>query len=62
MGAAASDIGLVGNDASCHDKNGAPNNASPCRGRSPTKRGAKRLWNNPGAMTRQARCRFDTVG
>jgi hypothetical protein len=34
---AASDIGFVDNDASCHDKNGPPNNASPCRGRSLTK-------------------------
>jgi hypothetical protein len=36
-GAAASNVGLVDDDASCHDKNGAPNNASPCRGGSPTK-------------------------
>jgi hypothetical protein len=41
-GAAASNTGLVNNDASCHDKNGPPNNASPCRGGSPTKRGTKR--------------------
>jgi hypothetical protein len=42
-GAAASDVGLVEDDASCHDKNGVPNNASPCRGGSPTKsRGTKR--------------------
>jgi hypothetical protein len=27
-GAAASDIGLVDDDASCHDENGPPNNAS----------------------------------
>ena len=30
-------IGLVNNDATCHDENGPPNNASPCRDRSPTK-------------------------
>jgi hypothetical protein len=36
------DIGLVDNNASCHDENGLPNNASPCRGGSPTKRGTKR--------------------
>jgi hypothetical protein len=42
-GAAASVVGLVDDDASRHDKNGAPNNASPCRGGSPTKsRGTKR--------------------
>jgi hypothetical protein len=34
---AASDVGLVDDDASCHDKNGPPNNASPRRGGSPTK-------------------------
>ena len=32
LGAAASDIGLVNDDASCHDENDAPNNASPPRG------------------------------
>ena len=42
LGAAASDIGLVNDDASCHDENDAPNNASPPRGGSPTKRGIKR--------------------
>ncbi len=26
------------------------------------KRGAKRLWNNPSTTTKQARCRFGTVG
>ncbi len=36
-GAAASDVGLVDDDVTCHDKNGLPNNASPCRGRSLTK-------------------------
>ena len=36
-GAASSDVGLVNNDATCHDENGPPNNASPCRDRSPTK-------------------------
>jgi hypothetical protein len=41
-GAAASNIGLVDNNASCHDENGLPNNASPRRGGSPTKRGTKR--------------------
>jgi hypothetical protein len=30
-GAAASDVGLVDNDATCHDENGPPNNASPRR-------------------------------
>jgi hypothetical protein len=34
---AASDIGLVDDNASCHDENGPPNNASPCMGRSSTK-------------------------
>ncbi len=34
---AASNVGLVNNDASCHDKNCLPNNASPRRGGSPTK-------------------------
>jgi hypothetical protein len=61
-GAAASNVGLVSDNTSCHDKNGVPNNASPCRGGSLTKRGAKRLRNNHGATTRQARCRFDTIG
>jgi hypothetical protein len=42
LGAAASNVGLVNNNASCHKKNGAPNNASPCRGGSPMKRGNKR--------------------
>jgi hypothetical protein len=42
-GAAASDVGLDDNVASCHDENGAPNNTSPCRGGIPTKsRGTKR--------------------
>ena len=38
-GAAASlsNAGLVGNDAICHDENGPPNNASPCRDGSPMK-------------------------
>jgi len=36
-GAAASDIGLVDDDATCHDENGPPNNASPHRDESPTK-------------------------
>ena len=40
-GAAASDVGLVSDDATCHDENGPPNNASPRRGRSPTKRGGE---------------------
>ena len=60
--AAASNVGLIDDDASCHDENGTPNNSSPRRGGSPTKRGAKRLQNNPGARIRQARCRFDMVG
>jgi hypothetical protein len=34
---AASDIGLIVDDASCHNENGPPNNPSPCRGGSPTK-------------------------
>jgi hypothetical protein len=42
LGAAASNIRLVDDNASCHDENGPPNNASPCRGGSPTKRGTKR--------------------
>jgi hypothetical protein len=42
LGVAASDIGLINDDASCHDENDAPNNASPPRGGSPTKRGIKR--------------------
>ena len=41
-GAAVSDVGLVSDDATCHDENGPPNNASPRRDRSPTKRGGKR--------------------
>jgi hypothetical protein len=45
-GAAASlsDAGLVGDDATCHDENGPPNNTSPRRdrNRSLTKRGEKR--------------------
>jgi hypothetical protein len=40
--ASASDAGLVGDDATCHDENGPPNNASPRRDGSPTKRGGKR--------------------
>ena len=36
-GAAASDVGLVDDDATCHDESGPPNNASPCRDGSPTK-------------------------
>ena len=36
-GPVASDVGLIDDDATCHDENGPPNNASPCRGRSPTK-------------------------
>ena len=40
--AAASDAGLVSNDATCHDENGPPNNASPRRDRSLRKRGEKR--------------------
>jgi hypothetical protein len=35
--AAASDVGLVNDDATCLDKNGPPNNASPRRGGSLTK-------------------------
>jgi len=35
--ASASDIGLVDDDATFHDENGPPNNASPRRDRSPTK-------------------------
>ena len=31
LGAATSDVRLVDNDATCHDENGPPNNASPCR-------------------------------
>ncbi len=43
LGAAASNVGLVDDNASCHDKNGVPSNAFPCRGGSPTKsRGTKR--------------------
>ena len=30
-GAAASNVGLVDDDATCHDENGPPNNASPRR-------------------------------
>jgi hypothetical protein len=41
-GAAASDVGLISDGATCHDENGPPNNASPCRDRSPRKRGGKR--------------------
>jgi hypothetical protein len=42
-GVAASDVGLIDDDASCHDENGTPNNSSPRRGGSPTKsRGTKR--------------------
>ncbi len=37
LGAATSNVGLIDDNASCHDKNGAPNNTSPCRGGSPTK-------------------------
>ncbi len=36
-GAAASDVGIVDDDATCHDENGPPNNASPRRGGSLTK-------------------------
>jgi hypothetical protein len=39
--AASSDAGLVGDDATCHNKNGLPNNVSPCRDGSPTKRGKR---------------------
>jgi len=35
--AAASDVELVDNDATCHNVNGPPNNASPHRDGSPTK-------------------------
>ena len=41
-GAASSDIGFVDDDATCHDENGAPNNVSPHKGGSPTKRGIKK--------------------
>jgi hypothetical protein len=41
-GTAVSNAGLVNNDASCHDKNDTPNNASPRRGGSLTKSGIKR--------------------
>ena len=44
-GAASSDVGLVDDDATCHDENDPPNNASPRRDRSQTKnrgRGTKR--------------------
>jgi hypothetical protein len=47
-GAAASDTGLVGDDASCHDKNGVPNIASPCRDGSQPKRGIKRKFPSRG--------------
>ena len=33
-GVAASDVGLVNDDATCRDENGPPNNAFPCRDRS----------------------------
>ena len=36
-GAAVSDVKLVDNDATCHNKNGLPNNASPRRDGSLTK-------------------------
>ena len=40
---AVSDVGLISNDdASCRDENDPPNNASPRRDGSPTKRGEKR--------------------
>ena len=35
--ASASNVGLVDDDATCHDKNGSPNNVSPRRDGSPTK-------------------------
>jgi hypothetical protein len=37
LGAAASDVGLVDDDATCHDENGTPNNVSPRSDGSPTK-------------------------
>ncbi len=40
-GAAASNVGLVNDDATCHNENGPPNNASPLRGGSLTK---SRSW------------------
>ncbi len=49
--AAASDVGLVDDDATCHDKNGPPNNASPRRDdESPTKSrgGTKRKSSSQG--------------
>ena len=30
LGAAACNVGLANNDATCQDKNGLPNNTSPC--------------------------------
>ena len=41
--AAASDVGLVNDDATCRDENGPPNNASPCRDRSLMKSGSGTL-------------------
>ena len=36
-GAAVANVTLVDDDATCHNKNGLPNNASPCRDGSPMK-------------------------
>ena len=37
LGEAASNVGLFDNNATCHDENGPPNNASPRRDGSPKK-------------------------
>jgi len=42
LGAAASNVGLVDDNATCQHENGAPNNASPHKGGSLKKRGIKR--------------------
>ena len=37
LGAAASDVGLIDDDTTCHEENDPPNNTPPCSNGSPTK-------------------------
>ena len=53
LGAAASDIGLVNDDTSCHDENSVPNNESPPRAGSLMKSGIKRI--SPSRRRRRRR-------
>jgi hypothetical protein len=55
-GAAASDVGLVDDDATCHDENGPPNNTSPCRDGSPTKSRGRTKGKSPSQGLGGALC------